>query len=242
MERTIIVDRYRDTADAATSNQYRGLQVHALPGLHDFLADCVSKHFAPGSRVLDLAAGSGALCRRLKDMGHLPTGIDYVAEKFRAEGIGCIQADLNGDFSRFFTEPFDGLVASEIIEHLENPRHFARECFKLLRPGCRMVVSTPNIDCPGSLAQFVTSGQFHWFSEHDYRAMGHINPLSQWQIGKCFSEAGFRFAWKGSYGKGASRINGSPRLAVLAAMLGRLSGLEAHCRGEIFVCVLEKPA
>lgn len=241
MERTIIVDRYRADADTASSNEYQGLRVHALPGLHDFLAECIATHFAPGSRVLDLAAGSGALCRRLKDLGHSPTGIDYVAENFRAQGIGCIQADLNDDFSRLFAEPFEGLVASEIIEHLENPRHFARQCFKLLKPGRRMILSTPNVDCPGSLAMFVTSGQFHWFSDHDYHEMGHINPLTQWQIGKCFGEAGFRFVWKGSFGRGASRIDGSPRLGVLAAMLARLSRVPQECRGEIFVCVLEKP-
>lgn len=242
MDRTVIVDQYRAKASIpATDNAYKGLRIHALAGLHEFIGERIIEFFPPAAEVVDLAAGSGAMCLRLRDMGLKPRAIDYVPENFGVPGIEFTQADLNEDFSKLFTTQFTGAIASEIIEHLENPRHFAREIFRILKPGGRLILSTPNIDSPGSLAMFVRSGRFHWFSDDDYKTQGHITPLSQWQIGKCFAEAGFRFLWKGSYGKGASHLEGSPRLSVLSSLLSWISTADANLRGEIFVCVLEKP-
>ncbi len=39
---------------------------------------------------------------------------------------------------------FDAVVAGEIIEHLEDPYRFLRGCRSALRPGGRLVLSTPN--------------------------------------------------------------------------------------------------
>jgi len=133
---TVLVDRYHRAATTqANANSYKGHAIHALPGLHDFLADKVVGHCEQGSSVLDLAAGSGAMSLRLQDLGFKVTATDYVSENFKLESVPFIQADLNGNLASAYPHQFDAVVASEIIEHLENPRHFAREIFKLLKPG-----------------------------------------------------------------------------------------------------------
>lgn len=241
---TILVSPYRKAATtqaSANDNSYKGLRIHALSGLHDFIATKAGEHFEPGATLLDLAAGSGAMSLRMQDLGFKVAATDYVSENFRLGSIPFTQADLNDHFSSAYSQGFQAIVASEIIEHLENPRHFARECFKLLAPGGRLVISTPNVESAGSKASFVRSGSFLWFSDQDYDDQGHITPLTQWQIHKAFSEAGFQFRWKGSFGDGVRKIGGSPRLRMLAKLLAMFSSSDSQLGGEIFVAVLQKP-
>lgn len=239
---TVLVDRYEKAATAkASANSYKGLEIHALPGLHEFVASKAVGYFPPGATLLDLASGSGAMCLRMQDLGFKVSATDYVAENFKLGGVPFVRADLNLDFSEAYFERFQTIIASEIIEHLENPRHFARECFKLLEPGGRMVLSTPNVESAASKASFVRSGQFLWFTEEDYLGQGHITPLTHWQIRKAFSESGLEFLWTGSFGAGASRLAGSPRLGLLAKVIAMISTSDPGLGGEIFVAVLEKP-
>ena len=238
---TVLVDRYRQAAiEKVNTNSYKGLGIHALPGLHNFIAMKAVEYFEPEAILLDIAAGTGAMTLRMRDLGFKVSATDYVPENFKLDSIPFIQADLNEAFSTAYSKRFQAIVASEIIEHLENPRHFARECFKILEPGGRMILSTPNVENAASKASFIRSGSFLWFTEQDYAEQGHITPLTQWQIDKAFTEAGFRFLWKGSFGERASHLAGSPRLEVLARLVALISTIDSQLAGEIFVAVLEK--
>jgi len=39
---------------------------------------------------------------------------------------------------------FDGVVTLQVIEHLQRPREFVSECARVLKPGGRLVLATPN--------------------------------------------------------------------------------------------------
>ncbi|OIR07140.1 ubiquinone biosynthesis O-methyltransferase [mine drainage metagenome] len=241
---TVIIESYLapNPEPLSASNSYKGLRIHALPGLHEFMANLARQHIKPGGTVLDIAAGSGAMSQRMSDMGYQVAATDYVKDNFRLHSsIPFISINLNDFFSKQYQQPFDAVMASEIIEHLENPRHFARECFKLVSPGGKLILSTPNIESPASIACFLRSGTFLWFADKEYRVDGHITPLSQWQLHKCFTEAGLVFRWKGSFGDADKRLEGSPRLMLLTKGLKRLSNRNRDLEGEIFVAVLEKP-
>jgi SAM-dependent methyltransferase len=166
-----------------------------------------------------------------------------VAENFRLHGaIPFVPANLNESFANQFGGQFDAIMASEIIEHLENPRHFARECFKLLKQGGHLFLSTPNVNSPSSIVNFMRTGTFTWFGELEYERDGHITPLSKWQIEKSFTEAGFRFLWTGSYGDEWGKLEGSPRLLLIAKFVKMWMRMPNDFSGQIFVSVLEKPA
>lgn len=238
---TILVDGFQNTASKrANDNNYKGHVIHALPGLHAYLANKATKYFEPNSYLLDLAAGSGAFSLRMQDLGFRVSATDYLDSNFKISSIPFRQADLNSSFAQNYTELFDAIVATEIIEHLENPRHFARQCFALLRPGGRMLLSTPNVDSPGSKASFLRTGCFAWFGPEDYERQGHITPLTQIQIEQIFVEAGFNFLCKGSFGIGSSRLLGSPRLQIIANLISLVSSTRSSLAGEIFVAVMEK--
>ena len=102
-----------------------------------------------------------------------------------------VAADLNQDFAALFGRTsLDGVVGLEIIEHLENPRHFVRQCAALLKPGGGLIVSTPNLDTPRSILNFVRHGTFKFFDDHHHAKEGHITPLSQWQLKTAIADAG----------------------------------------------------
>jgi len=175
------------------------------------------------------------------DLGFKVTATDYVKDNFKLDSVPFVQADLNNHFSAYFQEKFQAIIASEIIEHLENPRHFARECFNLLHPGGWLLLTTPNVENPLSKARFVRSGTFQWFSEEDYQQEGHMTPLTHFQLSKAFSEAGLHTVLKSSYGDWLRAAKGIPRLRLFAKFLQFLSDKPAPPSGEILVMVLRRP-
>ena len=132
------------------------------------------------------------MCLRLKDLGFSPTGCDIVPENFRLHGrVSFSILNLNHPLPEEIVEAFDCVVATEVIEHLENPRHLLRQCFRALRPGGVLFISTPNIDSPLSKALYIRTGDFRWFGDAEYKQDGHITPIHRRVLEKALGEAGF---------------------------------------------------
>jgi 2-polyprenyl-3-methyl-5-hydroxy-6-metoxy-1,4-benzoquinol methylase len=240
MSAVVKIDQYHTLSKkAATGVDYKGLPIYALPVLHETVGNKAKEWFPSGCRVLDLACGSGALTQRLRDGGFEVESADLVSEGFRLHGQGKFYtADFNSSFRNLVNGPYDAITALEIIEHLENPRHFVRECMALLKPGGFLILSTPNIDSPRSILRFVTKGHFRQFSEDDYTLSGHITPLSQWQIEKIIAEGKWIVKQFTSCG-----LPFEPGLRHLSAkMLCALMAKNPRLRGALLLLVLQKPA
>jgi 2-polyprenyl-3-methyl-5-hydroxy-6-metoxy-1,4-benzoquinol methylase len=190
----VVVDSYRKAARTAATAawNYKGLTIHADPRLHEHVAAIVKSALPQGASVLDLASGSGAMCLRLKDIGMRPSGTDLVPENFRLHGeVDFITCNLNDELPAALRQGFDCVIATELIEHLENPRHLIRQCHGLLKPGGLLIVSTPNTASSISLAQFVRTGEFRWFTPQQYSHDGHIMPILMPVLRQALEESGF---------------------------------------------------
>jgi len=56
-----------------------------------------------------------------------------------------IIANLNDKLYPIDKEKFDTIVAGEVIEHLNSPFNFLRECKRILKPDGRLIITTPNM-------------------------------------------------------------------------------------------------
>lgn len=70
-------------------------------------------------------------------------------------------ADVVGD------RRFDTVLAGEIVEHLEDPYRFLRGCRSVLRPGGRLILSTPNpLHLPVLACELLGVRRFFYTEEH----------------------------------------------------------------------------
>ncbi len=110
---------------------------------HDKVVEILNR-FGYNGKILDAPAGTGVLSRRLKEAGFDVVAADISPDLFCVEGIPCERADLNQNLP-FSDGIFDYVLCSNGIEHLEDPFHFIRECFRVLKEGGKLVITTPNI-------------------------------------------------------------------------------------------------
>jgi len=93
----------------------------------------------PG-RLLDIPAGAGHVSQAARGLGWRAVELDL----FPHPGMQGVKADACAALP-FLDASFDALVCLEGIEHFEDQTGFLRECARVLRPGGRMFLTTPNI-------------------------------------------------------------------------------------------------
>ena len=149
----------------------------------------VEKHVAPGGRVLDVGAGSGAFSRRLQDHGYRVVATDIDSHAWRASGVPFVATDTERGLAQSIGEPFDAVCCLEVMEHVENPWQLARELARLLCPGGIALISTPNVSSFLSRVRFLRTGRFHQFQERD-RDYGHVRPITDLEMRTLLQRAG----------------------------------------------------
>jgi len=100
--------------------------------------------YAQGSPALDVGCGDGGFSLKL---GADVYGIDVSSEAVslaNERGVKARVADAGGDWP--FQDAFFELVfAGEVIEHVYDTERFLQECRRVLKPGGRLILTTPNL-------------------------------------------------------------------------------------------------
>lgn len=112
---------------------------------HNPFHHVIASLIPPGSRVLDLGCGDGALLALLRDARQCSGyGIeldDAKVEACVARGVNVIQRNLEEGLSIFDDNSFDVVLQLDTLQHLRNTEDMLRETARIGRIG---LVSFPN--------------------------------------------------------------------------------------------------
>lgn len=105
----------------------------------------VADMVAPGSRVLDVGCGDGALLQLLAQEKNVDgRGVELSQRGVNecvAKGLSVIQGDADTDLSDYPDDGFDYVILSQTLQATRRPRDALRN---MLRIGRRAIVSFPN--------------------------------------------------------------------------------------------------
>jgi ubiquinone/menaquinone biosynthesis C-methylase UbiE len=111
--------------------------------LHMYLEDL------PAGRLLDVGCGDGGFLHRMQKLGWSATGVDFDPKAIENAQVryGSAITLLNSDLAHahFSDDCFDVVTISHVIEHVTDPPALLAEARRVLKPGGRLVVTTPNI-------------------------------------------------------------------------------------------------
>jgi methionine biosynthesis protein MetW len=105
----------------------------------------IAELVTPGSRVLDIGCGDGALLQLLEATRQVDgRGIELSQKGVNecvARGLSVVQGDADTDLGDYPDDGFDFVILSQTLQATHRPRHVVEE---MLRIGKKAIVSFPN--------------------------------------------------------------------------------------------------
>lgn len=202
---------------------------YSLPKTNAVVLALLEPHLGRAVRVVDIGAGEGYLARRVQQLiddrglGARLEACDLFPENFRVPEVECHGIDLHGGLP-FPDQSIDLAYSVEVLEHLEDQFGFLREVHRVLRPGGRIVLTTPNVLSLTSRLRTLLVGFPELFGPLPLRGAdpqhlgGHVHPVSLYYVSYMAEKAGLRVA-----GCHIDRVKASATIALVLWPLIKLA-------------------
>jgi 2-polyprenyl-3-methyl-5-hydroxy-6-metoxy-1,4-benzoquinol methylase len=128
-------------------------------------------------RILEIGSGLGYLTYALKKTGYDCFGIDVSLRAVEAARRDFGDLFFHMDIMEMPIDDrgtFDFVIATELIEHIVDPKKVLGKAKKLLRPGGRLILTTPNKDLYSDCFVWHTDlppVHLWWFSKNSMRTL-----------------------------------------------------------------------
>ena len=118
----------------------------AFRGMYDRFSDVIHDYVRAGDSLLDAGCGSGRVFQYRFDQDQRPRLIFGVDMTDEPRSNANIDAAARGDLAAlpFLSGTFDIAISSHVAEHLTQPERVFGELARVLTPGGRLLVLTPN--------------------------------------------------------------------------------------------------
>lgn len=160
-----------------------------------------------GKKVIDIPAGTGYSSKILDHIGAHVEAYDLFPELFKVDGIDCIKADMQKTLP--ITNSYADIVLhQEGIEHIPDQLLSLKEFNRILKPGGRLIITTPNYsNLRAKLSYFLNESEIYkllapnliesiWFQTGnggDGRIyFGHVHLIGMLKLNLLATLAGFR--------------------------------------------------
>jgi SAM-dependent methyltransferase len=147
----------------------------------------------PGLDVLDVGCAGGHLGKVVQQHGNRVDGVD-MSEKALANARGILNevyvCDIEAAWpAEIATGKYDVAILGEVLEHVFNPVEVLGEVKRVLKPGGRVVITTPNFTLWIARLQFLF-GRFR-YQKYGIWDFGHIRWFTYKYLKEVLNDAGF---------------------------------------------------
>lgn len=174
------------------------------------------------NRILDIGCFDGTFLSLVKNQNNDFYGLDasdWALEHMRKKEIK-VQKFFFDDKTKlpFESDFFDIVVAGEIIEHIFDTDFFIEEISRVMKPGGKLLISTPNIASLGRrLLLLFGANPITELSPNEANSVGHIRYFTRKTLKNILAKHGFEIISSHS-----DCINFSTKIRLKSAILAKV--------------------
>jgi len=148
-------------------------------GYPDKLANylCKRSGLEKGDKFLEIGPGRGDFLLAFKRLGLNCYGVDIEVNPNLSKEVEVKSGDVERDKLPYADSEFDVVYHKSLIEHMDSPDNLMREAYRVLKPGGKVIVLTPD-----------------WVSQMKvfYEDITHKRPYDQTAVRDALAMGGFR--------------------------------------------------
>lgn len=149
-------------------------KLYRLDLVLDIIRKEVANNITKDIKFIDLGCKDGYLLDKAKELSLDVHGLDIsdnIVKILNKQGFKVKKADLREKMP-YEDNYFDIVSCQQVIEHLTDPEHLIKECYRVLKQDGLMILSTPNLASIGSRLRLL-------FGKYPLQ----LGPCKRWHFG-----------------------------------------------------------